>query len=378
MKTIYLDNAATTPMAVKVFEAMIPYLSNSYFNPSATYDQAQEVRNVLQKCRDTIAKTIGCDSSEIYFTSGGTESDNWALRFVRPGHHIITSKIEHHAVLNTCKYLETQGVEVTYLDVDEVGMVNPMDVEKAIKDNTILISIMMANNEIGTIQPVLAVADIAAKHDILMHTDAVQTYGHIPIDVNEIGVDMMSVSAHKFRGPKGVGFLYISNRIPIQPMIFGGGQQGGKRSGTENVAGIVGMTKAAEIACNVEFIESQNGYIRSLSDYMQNRIRNEIGGVRLNGSNSYRLANNINMSFSGVRGEQLVALLSMNGICASTGSACDSSSGEPSHVLKAIGLSDDEANSSIRFTMSGANTKEEIDYVVDVLKDSVENLRSVK
>ena len=377
MKTIYLDNAATTPLSPIVLEAMMPYLANQFYNPSAHYGEAYEIANVIKQARSTIAKTIGCEDSEIYFTSGGSESDNWALRFVKQGQHIITSQIEHHAILNTCKYLESQGVEVTYVVPDEYGRIDPIEIETCIQSNTTLISIMMANNEIGTIQDISRIADIAARHNIVFHTDAVQAYGHIPIDVNNMGIDMMSVSAHKFNGPKGVGFLYVSNRVPITPFIYGGEQQSGKRAGTENVAGIVGMAKAAELACGALTSFGNNDYVRGLRDYMWERIYKEIKSVKLNGFELRRLPNNLNVSFIGVHGEQLLTLLSMHGICASTGSACNSSSKEPSHVLKAIGLSDDEANSSIRFTLSARNTKEEIDYVIDVLKEAVEELRSI-
>lgn len=372
---IYLDNAATTPLSPIVFEAMKPYFIDQFYNPSANYEKAHEINILLQQCRETIASTLGCEASEIYFTSGGSESNNWALRFVRPGQHIITSKIEHHSILNTCKYLETQGVEVTYVEVDRNGFVDPIEFETSIQSNTTLASIMTANNEIGTIQKITKLAEIASEHNVQFHTDAVQAYGHMSLDVNLMGIDMLSASAHKFNGPKGVGFLYVSNRIPLKPLIYGGDQQFGKRAGTENVPGIVGMTRAVELA--YENISKRNQYVYDLRNSFKNRILSEIPNVSVNGSDISKLANNLNVSFAGVRGEQLLTLLSMNGICASTGSACDTSSGEPSHVLKAIGLSDEEANSSIRFTLSDSNTKEEIDYAVDVLKRCVEDLRRV-
>ena len=377
MKTIYLDNAATTPLSTIAFEAMQPYLIDKFYNPSANYEQAVQVKNIIEECRMNIASTIGADKSEIYFTSGGTESDNWALRFAQPGQHIITSRIEHHAILNTCKWLETQGVEVTYLDVGADGLVNIKDLQSAIKNNTVLVSIMMANNEIGSIQPIADLAEIAAYNNVLFHTDAVQAYGHIPIDVNDFGIDMMSVSSHKFNGPKGIGFLYVSNRVPLMTMIFGGEQQSGKRAGTYNVPGIVGMSKAAELATNKTTMKKYNDTVEDLSRYMCNRIIKEIPYTRLNGGMTHRLANNINVLFDGIQGEQLLTVLSMRGVCASSGSACNSSLNEPSHVLKAIGLSDDEANSSIRFTLSIDNTREEIDYTVDVLKECVDTLRSI-
>lgn len=374
MKTVYFDNAATTPLSPIAFEAMQPYFSEQFYNPAANYDEAYEIKNVINNCRETIANTIGCSSNEIFFVSCGSEADNWAVRFARAGQHIITTQIEHHAILNTCKYLESIGVEVTYVMPDKYGRIDPIEIETSIQSNTILISVMMANNEIGTVQDIQKIADIASRHNILFHTDAVQAYGHLDIDVNTMGIDMMSVSAHKFNGPKGIGFLYVSNRVPISPLIYGGGQQFGKRAGTDNVPSIVGMAKAAEISC--ENINDNNKYIKSLRDYMEKRIITEINGTTVNGIN--RLSNNLNVCFSGIRGEQLVELLSMSSICVSTGSACNSSSNEPSHVLKAIGLSDDEANSSIRFTFSKDNTKEEIDYAFNILKECVDNLRSVK
>lgn len=371
---IYLDNAATTRPFPEVVEAMQPYLTEMYYNPSANYDKAYKVSDVLTKCRKTIADTISCDPTEIYFTSGGTESDNWALRFACAGQHIITSEIEHHAIINTCKYLEAHGVEVTYVGVDKFGRVNPDDVERAIKKNTSIISIMAANNEIGTIQNISKIAEIAARHNIIFHTDAVQAYGHINLDVNRTGIDMLSASAHKFNGPKGVGFLYVSNRIPLKPLIYGGGQQFGKRAGTENIPCIVGMTKAAELTHNDMY--TKNKYVYDIRNYFEKRIIGEISDASVNGdSNVNKLTNNLNVSFKGIRGEQLLTLLSMNGICASTGSACNSSSAEPSHVLKAIGLSDEEANSSIRFSLSGSNTLEEINYTIDVLKRCISDLR---
>ena len=375
MKIVYLDNAATTPLSPIALETMEQYLTHEFYNPSANYDPSYKIRNVLQGCRETIASTIGCEPTEIYFTSGGTESDNWALRFVKPGQHIITSQIEHHAILNTCKYLETKGVKVTYVSVDSKGHIDLAEFEAAIEPNTTLASIMLANNEIGTIQDIRKLADIAAKHNVVFHTDAVQAYGHVNIDVNSMGIDMLSASAHKFNGPKGVGFLYVSNRIPLSPMIFGGSQQFGKRAGTENIPGIVGMAKAAELAH--ENMIDKNQYIYDLRNLFEKRIMSEIPDIFVNGSDVSKLVNNLNVSFAGIRGEQLLELLSMYGICASTGSACNSSSSEPSYVLKAIGLTDEEANSSVRFTLSANNTEEEINYTVDSLKQCVEDLRSI-
>lgn len=373
---IYMDNAATTMPLPSVVEAMLPYYKERFYNPSANYDVAYDVNEILQNCRKTIADTIGCKPNEIYFTSGGSESDNWALRNVKPGQHIITSKIEHHAILNTCRYLESEGVEITYVDVDKYGTVMLSQLADSIKPNTSLISIMAANNEIGTIQPILDIAEIASANNIIFHTDAVQAYGHKEIDVAKLGVDMLSASAHKFHGPKGVGFLYVNDKVKLHPLIFGGMQQNGMRAGTENVPGIVGMAKAAEISCAPNSLY-YNNIIRDLRDYLQVRIMAEIPNVIVNGNINARLDNNLNISFIGVRGEQLLSQLAMNGIYASTGSACNAFSPEPSHVLKAIGLSDEDASSSIRFTLSKYNTKEEIDYVVDVLKRSVNDIRRI-
>ena len=373
---IYMDNAATTMPLPSVVEAMLPYYKERFYNPSANYDVAYDVNDILQNCRRTIADTIGCKPNEIYFTSGGSESDNWALRNVKPGQHIITSKIEHHAILNTCRYLESQGVEITYVDVDKYGTVMLSQLADSIKPNTSLISIMTANNEIGTIQPILDIAEIASANNIIFHTDAVQAYGHKEIDVAKLGVDMLSASAHKFHGPKGVGFLYVNDKVKLHPLIFGGMQQNGMRAGTENVPGIVGMAKASEISCAPNSLY-YNNIIRDLRDYLQVRIMAEIPNVIVNGNINARLDNNLNISFIGVRGEQLLSQLAMNGIYTSTGSACNAFSPEPSHVLKAIGMSDEDASSSIRFTLSKYNTKEEINYVVDVLKRSVNDLRRI-
>lgn len=371
-KIIYLDNAATTPLDEAVLNEMVK-TSLSFGNPSAYYDYGYEVADILKHCRENIASSIHCISTEIYFTSGGTESDNWALRFVAPGSHIITTAIEHHAILNTCKYLEKCGVDVTYIQPDKYGLVHVEDIESAIRPNTKLISVMAANNEIGTIQPIHDIGVLAAAKNMVFHVDAVQAYGHIPVDVNFDNIDMLSVSAHKFNGPKGVGFLYISNRIPLQPMIYGGGQQRGMRPGTENVMGIVGMSKAQEIA--IDKMNERNENISWLRDYLEDGILSEIPDVYINGSKLKRLPNNTNICFTGIRSEQLLSLLNMNGICASAGSACNSSSVEPSHVLTAIGLSEDDANASLRFTLSHSNTKEEIDFVIDTLKRSVVQLR---
>ena len=377
-QVIYLDNAATTPIDKDVLKAMMPFLTDEYYNPSAPYDYAYDLSVKINECKNIIAETLNCNPNEIYFTSCGSESDNWALRYVRPGGHIITSKIEHHAILNTCKYLESIGVEVTYLDVDSHGLIPINSIEHAIKDNTKLISIMYANNEIGTIQQINDIGRIAKKYNIVFHTDAVQAYGHVDIDVNNDYIDMLSASAHKFNGPKGIGFLYIRNDVNLDPLIYGGHQQSGKRAGTYNVPGIIGMTTAAKTSC--EHINSDCKYISGLRDYMWNRLSKEIDDIFINGfdvKSCGRVVNNLNVCFKNIQGEQLLTLLSMNGICVSTGSACNSNSGDVSHVFKAFGLSVDDAYSSIRFTLSKSNTKEEIDYVIDVLKRSVEQLRRI-
>lgn len=373
---IYLDNAATTPLSQVVFDSMCPFFTEKYFNPSASYDVSYELNDVIEDAKETIADTIGCEADEIYITSGGTESDNWALHYAKPGDHIITSNIEHHAVLNTCHYLETQGIQVTYLDANRYGRVLKQDVENAINDNTALISIMTVNNELGTIENIFDIGEIAKRHQIVFHTDAVQAYGHMKINVKESNIGMFSASAHKFNGPKGIGFLYVNKNIQLPQMMYGGGQQFGKRPGTENVPGIIGMAEAARIA--YENLNENWKYIEYIRDYMQNKIENTIQNISVNGyskDSTFRMPSYLNVLFHGVRGEQLITLLSMNGIYASTGSACNSSSGEPSHVLKAIGLTDEDANSSIRFTLSENNTIEEIDYVVDVLKRCVDDLR---
>ena len=368
---IYLDNAATSQPLPEVVLEVLKYQTDLWQNPSAIY--SIEVKKALNHAKEVIAASINANPDEIYFTSGGTESDNWALiASVRQmkqngNNHIITSCIEHHAVLNTCKWLETQGFEVTYLPVDKYGYVNPKDVERAINKRSGLISVMMSNNEIGTIQPIDYIADIACDHDLIFHTDAVQAYCHTKIDVDEMGIDLLSASAHKFHGPKGVGFLYMSNFTYREPLLFGGQQQRGMRPGTENIPGIMGMAKA------VELNQYNDSKMTELWWLFTDLLKKNISNIHFNGG-IQRIANNINVRFDGIQGEVLLAMLNERGVYASSGSACTSESGEPSHVLKAIGLTDEEARSSLRFTMSDMTTKEEIYKAVEIIKDCVERL----
>lgn len=377
---IYLDNAATTKTSPSVLEAMLPYFSENYGNASSIYSIGAKSKEAITKSRETIAATIGAQPNEIYFTAGGTESDNWAIKaaaeaYGAKGRHIITSKIEHHAVLHTCQYLEKQGFEVSYIDVDENGILKLDQLEKAIRPDTILISVMFANNEIGTIQPAREIGQLAKKHGILFHTDAVQAYGQLPINVDELNIDMMSSSGHKICGPKGIGFLYIRKGVKIRSFIHGGAQERKRRAGTENVPGIVGYAKAAEEAVST-MAERTAGEIR-LRDYLIERILKEIPYTRLNGDRINRLPNNTNFSFQFIEGESLLIMLDMEGICASSGSACTSGSLDPSHVLLAIGLPHEIAHGSLRLTLSAETTKEEIDYVVEKTKAIVERLRSM-
>ncbi len=380
-KLIYLDNAATTRTAPEVVEKMLPYFSELYGNPSSIYDFAGKSKDAVMKAREQIAKVLGANKEDIYFTAGGTESDNWALKaafeaYQGKGNHIITTKIEHHAILHTCEYLEKQrGAKVTYLDVDENGIIRLEDLEKAITPETILISVMAANNEIGSIQPIKEVGRIAHEHGILFHTDAVQAFCQVPIDVNECNIDMLSSSAHKINGPKGIGFLYIRKGVKNKSFIHGGAQERKRRAGTENVAGIVGYGAAAEraAATMVERTKKET----ELRDYLIGRILNEIPYVRLNGDPVKRLPNNVNVSFQFVEGESMLLMLDSYGICASSGSACTSGSLDPSHVLMAIGLPHEIAHGSLRLTLSDETTKEELDYTVDKLKGIVQHLRDM-
>lgn len=377
---IYLDNAATTRTAPEVVEAMLPYFTEYYGNAGSIYGLAGESRKALLQARETIAGTLGAEANEIYFTAGGSESDNWALKAVfeawqDKGRHIITSRIEHHAVLHTCEYLEKMGARVTYLDVDSEGLVDPGQLERAIRPDTILISVMAANNEVGTIQPVKEIGEIAAAHGILFHTDAVQAYGHLPLAVQEYHIDLLSASAHKFNGPKGAGFLYVGKKAGIRSFIHGGQQERGRRAGTENVPGIVGMAAAARRAH--EHMEERAQKERMLRDYLIGRIEAEIPDVALNGHRTRRLPNNVNFSFADMEGETMLIMLDMAQICASAGSACTSGAVDPSHVLLAMGLSKERARGSLRLTLSEENTREELDTVVEELARIVARVRGM-
>lgn len=380
-KLIYLDNAATTKTAPEVFDAMLPYFSEYYGNPSSIYDFAQKSKEAVTKGRQQIADALNTRKEDIYFTAGGSEADNWALKatfeaYKSKGNHIITTKIEHHAILHTCEYLEKErGAKITYLDVDENGVVRLDELEKAITPETILISVMFANNEIGTIQPIKEIGQIAKEHGILFHTDAVQAYGHVPINVDELNIDMMSASGHKINGPKGIGFLYIRTGVKIRSFIHGGAQERKRRAGTENVTGIVGFGKAAEIAA--ASMEERSKYESELRDYLMDRVMAEIPYARINGSRENRLPNNANFSFQFIEGESMLIMLDDKGICGSSGSACTSGSLDPSHVLLAIGLPHEIAHGSLRLTLSEETTKEDIDYTVDNLKAIVARLRSM-
>ena len=379
-KTIYMDNAATTRVLPEVFEEMKPYFLEQYGNPSSVYSFVNDAKKVVDQARVTISDFINAKPQEIYFTAGGSESDNWALKataeaYANKGKHIITSKIEHHAILHTCEYLERRGFEVTYLDVDENGIVDLEQLKASIRPDTILISIMTAKNEIGTIQPIKEIGAIAKEHGILFHTDAVQAYGHIAIDVDEAHIDMLSVSGHKFNGPKGIGFLYIRTGVKIGSFIHGGAQERKRRAGTLNVPGIVGIKKATEIARDT--LKERSEYETKLRDYAIDRILNEIPFTRLNGDRKKRLPNNMNFCFRFIEGESMLILLDQKGVCASSGSACTSGSLDPSHVLLAIGLPHEIAHGSIRLTISEENTKEEIDFVIDNLKQIIERLRAM-
>ena len=377
---IYLDNAATTKTAPEVVKAMLPYFSEHYGNPSSIYSLGTESKKAVSGVRESIAKSLGAATNEIYFTAGGSEADNWAIKataeaYAQKGKHIITSAIEHHAVLHTCEYLEKRGFEVTYVGVDENGILKLDELEKAIRPDTILISVMFANNEIGTIQPIKEIGRIAKEHGILFHTDAVQAYGQLPINVDEYQIDMLSASAHKLNGPKGIGFLYIRKGLKTRSFIHGGAQERKRRAGTENVPGIVGLGKAVELA--VQTMDERAAKETELRDYMIRRIEEEIPYCRLNGDRAKRLPNNVNFSFRFIEGESLLIMLDMKGICASSGSACTSGSLDPSHVLLAIGLPHEIAHGSLRITLGADTSKEDLDYVVDCLKEIVEQLRSM-
>ena len=377
---IYLDNAATTQTKEEVINRMQPFFSELYGNAASIYRFAGKATKAVDEARQTVADFIGAKRSEIYFTSGGSESDNWAIKGVAyamqdKGRHIITTKIEHHAVLNTCEFLKTQGFEITYLDVDENGLVGLDELEAAIRDDTILISVMFANNEIGTIEPIAKIGSIAHKRGVIFHTDAVQAYGHVSINVSDMNIDILSASGHKFGGPKGVGIMYIKDTVKISPLIHGGAQERGKRAGTHNTPGIVGFAVATEIA-NKE-LNGAAEYVTELRDYLINRIESEIPYCRLNGDRVHRLPGNVNFSFRFIEGESLLIMLDQKGICGSSGSACTSGSLDPSHVLLAIGLPHEIAHGSLRLSLSADNTREQIDVTVDALKQIVERLRSM-
>ena len=379
-KLIYMDNAATTAVKPEVFEKMKPYFMENYSNPSSVYSFAGEAKKAVDDARDIIAGALNAKAAEIYFTGGGSEADNWAIKataeaYKNKGKHIITSAIEHHAVLHTCGWLERHGYEVTYLPVDENGTVSPEKVEEAIRPDTILISIMFANNEIGTIEPIKEIGEIAEKHGVLFHTDAVQAFGHVPIDVQEMHIDMLSASGHKFHGPKGIGFMYMRNGLKLGSFIHGGAQERSRRAGTHNVPGIVGMGEAARIA--MEQLEANAAKETEVRDYLIARVEKEIPYIKVNGHRENRLPNNINICFRFIEGESLLIMLDQKGICASSGSACTSGSLDPSHVLLAIGLEHEKAHGSLRITLSKENTVEEVDYLIKELIPIVKRLREM-
>lgn len=377
---IYLDNAATTKTAPEVVDAMLPYFSEHYGNASTIYSLGAESKKAMDHARQTIADSLGAKPEEIYFTAGGSESDNWALKataeaYASKGKHIITTKIEHHAILHTCEYLEKRGFEITYLNVDRDGLISLDELKAAIRPDTILISVMFANNEIGTIEPIAEIGEIAKEHGVLFHTDAVQAYAQVPINVDEMHIDMLSASGHKLNGPKGIGFLYIRKGVKIRSFVHGGAQERSRRAGTENIPGIVGLGAAVERAMRI--MDSKTRKEIELRDYLIGRLENEIPHCWLNGHRTKRLPNNINFSFLFIEGESMLIMLDMKGICASSGSACTSGSLDPSHVLLAIGLKHEEAHGSLRLTLSEDSTKEEMDIVAEEVKKIVQRLRDM-
>lgn len=379
-KLIYMDNAATTPVKPEVLKAMLPYFTEKFGNPSSIYSISSESKKAITDAREVIAGTMNTAPENIYFTAGGSESDNWALKatadaYESKGKHIITTKIEHHAILHTCEYLEKRGFEVTYLDVDENGFVKPDELRAAIRPDTILISVMFANNEIGTIEPVAEIGRIAHEHGVLFHTDAVQAYTQVPIDVEAMNIDMLSASGHKINGPKGIGFLYIRKGVKIRSFVHGGAQERHRRAGTENVTGIIGLAKAAELA--TANMKERTEAERKVRDHLISRIEKEIPYAKLNGDRTKRLPNNVNFSFRFIEGESMLILLDGKGICASSGSACTSGSLDPSHVLLAIGLPHEIAHGSLRLSISDDTTMEDADFVVDNLKEIVNHLREM-
>ena len=377
---IYLDNAATTKTAPEVVDAMLPYFSEYYGNASTIYSLGAESKKAMDHARQTIADSLGAKPEEIYFTAGGSESDNWALKataeaYASKGKHIITTKIEHHAILHTCEYLEKRGFEITYLNVDRDGLISLDELKAAIRPDTILISVMFANNEIGTIEPIAEIGEIAKEHGVLFHTDAVQAYAQVPINVDEMHIDMLSASGHKLNGPKGIGFLYIRKGVKIRSFVHGGAQERSRRAGTENIPGIVGLGAAVERAMRI--MDTKTRKEIELRDYLIGRLENEIPHCWLNGHRTKRLPNNINFSFLFIEGESMLIMLDMKGICASSGSACASGSLDPSHVLLAIGLKHEEAHGSLRLTLSEESTKEEMDIVAEEVKKIVQRLRDM-
>lgn len=379
-KFVYMDHAATTYTKPEVLEEMLPYFTEKFGNASSVYTFGRQSKSAVEEAREKVGKALGALPDEIYFTAGGSEADNWAVKGVayanrKKGNHIITTKIEHHALLHTCEYLEKQGFEVTYLPVDEYGMISLEDLKNAIKPETILITIMFANNEIGTIQPIAEIGKIAREKGIIFHTDAVQAVGNVKIDVKEMNIDLLSLAAHKFYGPKGIGALYIRKGVRIENLIHGGGQERRRRAGTENLPGIVGLGKAIELA--TENIDEHNKKIIALRDRLLKGIMDKIPYTRLNGHPEKRLPGNLNVSFEFIEGEGLLLLLDQFGICGSTGSACSSGSLDPSHVLLSIGLPHEQAHGSLRLSIGDLNTEEDVDYVLEVLPKIVQRLRDM-
>jgi len=380
MNQIYLDHSATTKLKKEVLDTILPFLTEQYGNPSTIYTLGREAKKAIDSAREQVAKAINAQPNEIYFTSSGTESDNWAIKGVayankQKGKHIITSNIEHHAVLHTCEFLEKEGLEITYVPVDNEGILDLEQLKKAIRPDTILISVMLANNEIGTIQPIREISQLAKEHGIYLHTDAVQAIGSIPVDVNDLGVDLLSLSGHKIYGPKGVGVLYVKTGTKISPFIHGGGQERGKRAGTENVANIVGIGKAIELA--TQDIQAYSTHLQELRDMTIEEILKTIPHSRLNGHREKRLPGNVNISFEYIEGESILLMLDSKGVCASSGSACTSGSLDPSHVLLAIGLPHEIAHGSLRLTFGEENTKDDVKYLLEVLPPIIERLRAM-
>ena len=373
---IYLDNAATTKICDEALEAMEPYLNNMYGNPSGLYHLSKQSKEIVEKGRRIISEALNTKPENIFFTSGGTESDNWVLEEAsKKGNHIITTKIEHHAILNKCEKLKEKGMKITYLENDREGIINPNYLKRFIRKDTSLISVMFANNEIGTIEQIKNIGQVAKENNVTFHTDAVQAFGHIPIDVDEMNIDMLSASSHKFHGPKGVGFLYVRNPENTESFIYGGSQESGKRAGTENVAGIVGMSVAVKNAMKELEIRMEKEII--LRDYLIHRVLSEIPYVRLNGHPTKRLPGNANFTIAGVDGTSLVVLMDNDGVCMSSGSACNTDSRKPSHVITAIGIPEKYAYGTIRITLCADNTKEEIDYTIEKLKRNIVLMRSL-